>query len=79
MVPLLLLLLLLPGELYRPPQSWAKSVYNIQLWSQMPQVGGCCGWLAGLRVPEGKVSCCCCAVLMRLWQSMAQYTSSCTC
>jgi hypothetical protein len=36
--PPLLLLLLLPGECYRPPQSWAKSIYNIQLWSQMPQV-----------------------------------------
>ncbi|WIA41290.1 hypothetical protein OEZ86_004893 [Tetradesmus obliquus] len=33
-----------PGELHRPPQSWAKSVYNIQLWSQMPQGGHFAAW-----------------------------------
>jgi hypothetical protein len=35
---LLLLLLLSPGELYQPPQSWAKAMYNVQQWSRMPQV-----------------------------------------
>jgi hypothetical protein len=38
---LLLLLLLLSGELYRPPQSWAKATYNVQLWSEMQQVRIC--------------------------------------
>eukprot|EP00882_Tetradesmus_deserticola_P002705 GHRQ01002876.1.p1 GENE.GHRQ01002876.1~~GHRQ01002876.1.p1 ORF type:complete len:360 (+),score=146.10 GHRQ01002876.1:93-1082(+) len=33
-----------PRELYRPPKAWAKSIYNVQLWSHMPQGGHFAAW-----------------------------------